>query len=169
MPPGLRSFMSDNRRKLTAFRPVLERPFQGLADDIAPAVLKALPLHLRPWASVNDDLTRHFRDPRIRLAFTFQSKYLGMSPFRCPSLFTILSFLEYEHGIFHPTRRLRRGVGGDGAHRDAARRRVSGWASRRAHRLRRAAAPPASRSAARHHDADAVVVNARLRPRDAEA
>jgi phytoene desaturase len=25
-----------------------------------------------------------------------------MSPFRCPSLFTILSFLEYEYGIYHP-------------------------------------------------------------------
>ena len=41
-------------------------------------------------------------DPRVRLAFTFQSKYLGMSPFQCPSLFTILAFLEYENGIFHP-------------------------------------------------------------------
>ena len=45
---------------------------------------------------------RFFRDPRIRLAFSFQSKYLGMSPFRCPSLFSILSFLEYEYGVFHP-------------------------------------------------------------------
>ena len=25
-----------------------------------------------------------------------------MSPFRCPSLFSILSFLEYEYGVFHP-------------------------------------------------------------------
>jgi phytoene desaturase len=25
-----------------------------------------------------------------------------MSPFRCPSLFSILSFIEYEHGVFHP-------------------------------------------------------------------
>ena len=33
---------------------------------------------------------------------TFQSKYLGMSPFQCPSLFSILSFLEYEYGVFHP-------------------------------------------------------------------
>ena len=39
---------------------------------------------------------------------TFQSKYLGMSPFQCPSLFSILSFLEYEYGVFHP-------VGGCGA------------------------------------------------------
>jgi phytoene desaturase len=26
-----------------------------------------------------------------------------MSPFRCPSLFSILSFLEYEYGVWHPT------------------------------------------------------------------
>jgi phytoene desaturase len=44
----------------------------------------------------------------VRLAFSFQTKYLGMSPFQCPSLFTILSFLEYEHGVFHP-------IGGCGA------------------------------------------------------
>src|SRR5579884_4524759 len=25
-----------------------------------------------------------------------------MSPYRCPSLFSILSFLEYEHGVYHP-------------------------------------------------------------------
>jgi phytoene desaturase len=31
-----------------------------------------------------------------------------MSPFRCPSLFSILSFLEYEHGVWHP-------IGGCGA------------------------------------------------------
>jgi phytoene desaturase len=31
-----------------------------------------------------------------------------MSPFRCPSLFSILSFLEYEHGVHHP-------IGGCGA------------------------------------------------------
>ena len=48
------------------------------------------------------------QDPRVRLAFSFQSKYLGMSPFKCPSLFTILSFLEHEYGVFHP-------VGGCGA------------------------------------------------------
>ncbi|WP_232478982.1 phytoene desaturase family protein [Roseomonas rosulenta] len=98
---GLRSFMEDNRTKLEAFRPVLERPFHGLMTYLAPEVMNGL-RYLRPWASLDTDLKRHFSDPRTRLAFTFQSKYLGMSPFRCPSMFSILSFLEYEHGIFHP-------------------------------------------------------------------
>ena len=58
---------------------------------------------VRPWRSVADDLQQHFSDPRLITAFSFQSKYLGMSPFQCPSLFTILAFLEYEYGVFHPT------------------------------------------------------------------
>jgi phytoene desaturase len=58
---------------------------------------------LRPHQSLDVYLKRFFSDERVRLAFCFQSKYLGMSPFRCPSLFSILSFLEYEHGVFHPT------------------------------------------------------------------
>jgi phytoene desaturase len=64
-------------------------------------LLKVLP-HLKPWRSLHRELSQYFTDPRLQLAFTFQSKYLGMSPFQCPSLFSILSFLEYEHGVFHP-------------------------------------------------------------------
>jgi phytoene desaturase len=95
-------FMTDNRAKFEAFRPVLEREFNGVRDLLGLNPLQLLPL-LRPWSSVDADLGRYFSDPRVRLAFSFQSKYLGMSPFKCPSLFTILSFLEYEHGIWHPT------------------------------------------------------------------
>jgi phytoene desaturase len=94
-------FLSDNRRKLEAFRPCLERPFLGWRDVLSPRLLKLLPM-IRPWRSVDTDLRRYFSDERVRLAFSFQSKYLGMSPFNCPSLFTILSFLEYENGVWHP-------------------------------------------------------------------
>ena len=98
---ALPRFLADNRAKLDAFRPVLETPFDGLRSLFGLPVLKAL-RRLNPHRSVDADLARYFRDPRVRLAFSFQSKYLGMSPFRCPSLFTILSFLEHEHGVFHP-------------------------------------------------------------------
>ena len=97
-----RKFMDENRKKLASFRPILESPFSSALDLMRPEYLKALPW-LRPWHSVGSDLQRYFKDPRLGIAFSFQSKYLGMSPFRCPSLFTILAFLEYEYGVFHPT------------------------------------------------------------------
>lgn len=97
----LPDYLADNRAKLEAFRPVLETDFSSPRALLRPPILRAL-RHLRPHLSLNDDLGRYFRDERVRLAFSFQSKYLGMSPFRCPSLFSILSFLEHEHGVYHP-------------------------------------------------------------------
>lgn len=95
-------FIEDNRQKFDAFTPILQQPWEGVTDYVKLSMLKMLPL-VRPWASVDADLGRYFKDERIRLAFSFQSKYLGMSPFKCPSLFTILSYLEYDYGVFHPT------------------------------------------------------------------
>ena len=97
-----RNFLVRNRAKLKGFEPILQSPFESWRDLLKPEMLKLLPL-LKPWLSLDGDLRAHFKDERIRLGFSFQSKYLGMSPFRCPSLFSILSFLEYEHGVFHPT------------------------------------------------------------------
>ena len=98
---ALPRFMAENRAKLEAFRPVLESPCDNVASYASPSMLRALPL-LRPFRTLDKDLSRYFQDPRVRLAFSFQSKYLGMSPFRCPSLFSILAFMEYEFGVWHP-------------------------------------------------------------------
>jgi phytoene desaturase len=102
-----RRYMEENRKKLDYFKPILESAFETVGDYLRPDVLKSA-LMLRPQLSLDKDLKRYFQDDRIRQAFSFQSKYLGMSPFNCPSLFTILAFLEYEYGVYHP-------VGGCGA------------------------------------------------------
>ena len=151
-------FMEATREKFTRFAPFLEQPFESWMDLASPDLLKLMPI-LKPWRSLDAELGTFFSDERIRLAFTFQSKYLGMSPFRCPSLFSILSFLEYEHGVYHP-------IGGCGAVSTAMARiaqamgveirygePVEGleFAGRRI---------TAVRTAAGTHPADATVVNA---------
>jgi phytoene desaturase len=72
-----------------------------MLDLLRPSVVGAAS-HVKPWKTLGQDLQSYFKDPRLVIAFSFQAKYLGMSPFRCPSLFSILSFLEYEYGVFHP-------------------------------------------------------------------
>lgn len=99
---NFKRFLDENRHKLHKFRDILERPWLKWTDVLSLELVRMLPL-VRPWLSLDGELGRYFSDPRIRLAFSFQSKYLGMSPFQCPSLFSILSFLEYEHGVWHPT------------------------------------------------------------------
>ena len=98
---GVERYLAANHAKFEAFRPVLQKPFLHLGAFIDINMVRALP-HLRPWATVDADLRRWFHHPDTRLAFSFQSKYLGMSPFKCPSLFTILAHIEYGHGVYHP-------------------------------------------------------------------
>lgn len=104
---GFERFIADNRAKLTAAEPILRRAIRSPLDLLKPDAIKALP-HINPHKSVHELLTRYFTHPQVRLAVSFQSKYLGMSPFDCPSLFTILPFIEYEYGVWHATGGLNR-------------------------------------------------------------
>jgi phytoene desaturase len=97
----LKKYLDHNRVKLAKFRPILESPFNSLKDYLSPSLMAAVP-YVKPWMSLGQELQKYFKDPRLVIAFSFQAKYLGMSPFRCPSLFSILSFLEYEYGVYHP-------------------------------------------------------------------
>jgi phytoene desaturase len=99
--PAFQRFMDDNRVKLEKFTPCLQSPFPSWTSLLQARLLALLP-YLKPWKSLHAELAGYFRDPRMQLAFTFQAKYLGMSPFQCPSLFSILSYLEYEYGVWHP-------------------------------------------------------------------
>lgn len=104
---GFGRFLAENRTKLELMQPCLQSQFDSWRDVLNLRIAKLLPW-LHPMQSLDRYLERFFQDPKVRLAFCFQSKYLGMSPFRCPSLFSILSFIEYEYGVFHP-------IGGCGA------------------------------------------------------
>jgi phytoene desaturase len=81
--------------------PCLQVPYDSLRHLFRMRLIKAV-----PWLDVHqslfDELGRYFKDDDLRLAFTFQAKYLGMSPWACPGLFSIISFLEHNGGIWHP-------------------------------------------------------------------
>ena len=97
---GFRRYIEDNRNKLNLSKNCLNTPWKGPSDLISRRALRVSRV-LRPWKSVSSDLASLFSDERMQLAMSFQTKYLGMSPFQAPSLFTILAYLEYEHGVFH--------------------------------------------------------------------
>lgn len=104
---NFRKFLEEHRHKFASVAPCLQRPFLGWKSLFSKDLFRLLPW-IKPWSSLDRELRRFFKDERVRLAFTFQGKYLGMSPFKCPSVFSILSYLEYEHGVYHP-------IGGCGA------------------------------------------------------
>ncbi|MEK3884641.1 phytoene desaturase family protein [Paenibacillus sp. PL2-23] len=98
---GYRRFMKEESEKFRRVSPLLQRPFAKPSDYLAREVFAALP-KLHATDTVYNRLSRYFKDERLIYAFTFQAKYLGMSPWECPGTFTMLSYLEHEFGLFHP-------------------------------------------------------------------
>ncbi|MCH7225162.1 phytoene desaturase family protein [Haloferula sp. A504] len=97
---GYGRFMEDHAGKLKAIFPCLQRPYHQLRSFFSTKLVPALP-YVATARSVVDVLDHYFTDDRLKLAFTFQAKYLGMSPWKCPALFSILSYIEYKYGIYH--------------------------------------------------------------------
>lgn len=97
---GFRRYMDDHAEKFRKIYPCLLHPYQTLGSLLRPSLLRALP-YVLTTRSVHDVLGDYFNDERLKLAFTFQAKYLGMSPWHCPALFSILSFTEYRFGVYH--------------------------------------------------------------------
>ena len=97
---GYRRFMKDHAAKLRAIYPCLQKPYHKLTAYLRSELLKVIP-YIATTKTVVDVLDQYFKDDRLKLAFTFQAKYLGMSPWKCPALFTILSYTEYKYGIYH--------------------------------------------------------------------
>lgn len=80
---------------------LLKQPFSTIGDFFTKDMWRALP-RLNAFDTVYGRLSKYFTDERLKWAFSFQAKYLGMSAWDCPGTFTILSFLEHRYGLFHP-------------------------------------------------------------------
>lgn len=97
---GYLRFMEDHAPKLRAIYPCMQRPYHKISAYLRAEMVKVIP-YIATTKSVVDVLDDYFKDDRLKLAFTFQAKYLGMSPWKCPALFSILSYTEYKFGIYH--------------------------------------------------------------------
>lgn len=97
---GLSKFLGKESRRYKYLFACLQKDYSYLHQFLRPQFLKAIPT-LGIGRSLYQVLGRYFRNPLARLAFTFQSKYLGMSPWDCPGGFAIIPFVEHEFGIYH--------------------------------------------------------------------
>lgn len=93
-------FLDRESKRFEKLYPCLQRSYGSLGSLISPTLLSALP-HVALGNSLHDVLSQYFNAEELRLAFTFQSKYLGMSPWDCPGLFTMIPYTEHAHGIYH--------------------------------------------------------------------
>ncbi len=97
---GLDRFLKEESKRFEYLFPCIQKHYSTAGTLFSWTLLKALP-YLSPARSIFQTLGRYFKQDKLKLCFTFQSKYLGMSPWKCPALFTMLPYVEHEYGIYH--------------------------------------------------------------------
>ncbi len=76
----------------------LEKPSQYLDLPSLALLLKA-----KPWCSVDQIARQFFRSPHLQMAFGFQTLYLGISPAKCPSIYSKLPYIDLVQGVYYPS------------------------------------------------------------------
>jgi phytoene desaturase len=97
---GLDKFFDRESKRFSHIYACLEKDYSSIRDFFKLTFLRAIP-YIPFGRSIFDYLGKYFYPEKLRLSFTFQSKYLGMSPWECPGFFVILPYIEHEFGIFH--------------------------------------------------------------------
>jgi phytoene desaturase len=66
--------------------------------------LQNLPLLFKLKALVKhyDNIGHYFQDPHLKVAFTFQNMYLGLSPFDAPATYSLVQYTELADGVWFP-------------------------------------------------------------------
>lgn len=96
------SFMERAREQHdVALEQFVGRHFDSYAQFFAPRTLRTA-LRIGAHRSVAAQVSSAFTDPRLQQAFSFQTMYLGVSPYEAPAVFSLLPYTELAHGIWFP-------------------------------------------------------------------
>ena len=94
---GYRSFLADTQR-------IYDRAFADLADQpflTLSGFLGVVPELMRYSAqrSVYSYVSRYFRNPQLRMVFSFHPLFIGGNPFRASAIYSIVPYLERLEGV----------------------------------------------------------------------
>ena len=98
---GYDRYLKENKIKYERLYKCLTVPYMRVWNYFRWKLLRAFPVMSIP-KTVYGVLSKYFKSDDLKIAMSFQAKYLGMSPWECPGAFTILSYVEHAFGIYHP-------------------------------------------------------------------
>ena len=94
---GYERFLEQSRETFRiGFEQLGDEPFLSFKDmlKIAPDLLR-----LGGWRSVYATVSRHVRDPRLRMALSFHPLFVGGNPFQTTSIYILIAYLERHWGV----------------------------------------------------------------------
>jgi len=96
-----RWYIEHIRKNEVGYKPYLGTPVRSPLGYLRAEELAAA-LPFRPWETLYQHYWRFFQDERLVYGLSYPSKYLGMHPTACSSIFSLIAFLEFHDGIWHP-------------------------------------------------------------------
>ncbi|MEL7460033.1 MAG: phytoene desaturase [Pseudomonadota bacterium] len=96
---GYERFLKDSEARYRfGFEDLGRRPMNKLVD-----LIKVLPTFaaMRADRSVYAHAASRFKDPRLRMAFSFHPLFIGGDPFKVTSMYILVSHLEKEFGVHY--------------------------------------------------------------------
>ena len=90
-----------NRQMNVSLERFVSRNFYHLGQFFTPGNLLQV-LKIKALTSMYRETSRYFQDARLRAAMTFQTMYLGISPYEAPAVYGLLPFTELADGIYFP-------------------------------------------------------------------
>jgi len=85
----------------TSLESFVGRNFDSPAEMFTPSNLKKV-LRIKAHRTMYPEVSRYFRNEGLRAALTFQTMYLGISPFESPAVYGLLPYTELAVGIWFP-------------------------------------------------------------------
>ncbi|HZI16255.1 MAG TPA: phytoene desaturase family protein [Myxococcus sp.] len=98
--PALRRWMEEGREKYAIAYEKFICTNAGSLGYYAPWRL-APTLRFKPWQTLYKQLDSFFHDDRLTYALSYPSKYLGLHPTTCSSVFSVIPFIELAFGVWH--------------------------------------------------------------------
>lgn len=97
---GFDKFLKKEAVRYKYMYPCLQKPYGNVLSMLSGQLLRAVP-HLSAGRSLYSVLSDYYDKDDLRISFTFQAKYLGMSPWNCPGLYAMIPYIEHNFGIEH--------------------------------------------------------------------
>ncbi|KAF5089408.1 Dehydrosqualene desaturase [anaerobic digester metagenome] len=97
---GYLAYLADvYQRYLVAKEHFIERSFRSASDFYNPKTLLA-GLRLRTFDNAFDSVGKFVKDQKLKELLSFQTLYIGISPFNGPSIYTIIPMIELTYGVW---------------------------------------------------------------------
>lgn len=98
-----RPFLAELRALYEAAIPNFVRKNYGALKDFASPSQVGHVLRHHMLSNLAKRVERRFSDPRLHMLFSFQTMYLGLSPYDAPWVYATLAYMEFGEGIWYPT------------------------------------------------------------------